>query len=398
MFRALPESPCIVMSSVNNFQILIIGGGVIGLSLARRLRKNGVGRVGVLEKNSVCGNEASFAAAGMLAPQSEADEADDFFRFCAESRDLYPAFAGELLDETGIDIELDRSGTLYLAFDEKDAKELEKRLAWQTKAGLRVEKLSAKETLKLEPNISPDVSFGLLFPNDWQVENRRLISALRKSVQINGIEIFSDAETTNLLIESGKIAGAETTKQKIFAETVVLAAGAWTSFVKIGNNGSPLQIAPARGQMLSFQAAEKLFSKVIYTRRGYLVPRRDGRILAGATVEDAGFDKGVTASGIKFLRGNAFEIAPRLADLPVAEKWAGLRPLAPDGFPVLGAFPEIENLFIATGHYRNGILLAPLTAEILANKLTGNSESEYLEIFSPRRFQMTREKLVAHRR
>ena len=374
------------MSFVKNFDILIIGGGVIGLSLARRLCKLGIRKIAIIEKNPTCGSEASAAAAGMLAPQSEANDASDFFRFGSASRDLYPLFARELFDETGVDIELNRNGTLYPAFDEEDAAELEKRFAWQNGANLKVEKLSAPEILKIEPNISPDVIFGLFFPNDWQVENRKLMTALQKFAAANGVEIYTGSEIKNLSIENGKISSAETANQKFSAEKVVLATGAWTSRIKIENCDLPLKVAPVRGQMLSFQTAERLFSKVIYTRRGYLVPRRDGRILAGATVENVGFDKIVTDSGEDFLRRNAFEIAPRLANLTVTEKWAGLRPRADDDLPVLGAFSEIENLLIATAHYRNGILLAPKTAEILADKITANSASEYLEIFSPQRF------------
>ncbi len=146
-------------------------------------------------------------------------------------------------------------------------------------------------------------------------------------------------------------------------------------------------VKPIRGQILGFRSAKRLFRMVIYSPRGYLVPRLDGRILAGATVEDVGFDKSLTASGIDTLRENALEIAPSLVNLAPSEKWVGLRPFAADGLPVLGSFPEIENLFVATAHYRNGILLAPKTAEVLADKIVGNVESEYLRIFSPRRFQ-----------
>ena len=139
--------------------------------------------------------------------------------------------------------------------------------------------------------------------------------------------------------------------------------------------------------MISFQTAKRLFQRVIYSSRGYLVPRLDGRILIGATVEDVGFDKNTTANGTEFLRETALKIAPSLVNLIVAEKWAGLRPFAADGLPVLGAFPAVENLFIAVAHYRNGILLAPVTAEIIADKIVGKVESKYLKAFSPRRFQ-----------
>jgi glycine/D-amino acid oxidase-like deaminating enzyme len=147
-------------------------------------------------------------------------------------------------------------------------------------------------------------------------------------------------------------------------------------------------VKPIRGQMIAFQTAKRLFEKVIYSPRGYLVPRIDGRILAGATVEDVGFDKNITTSGIEFLRENALEIAPSLVNLEIAEKWAGLRPCAPDNLPILGTFPQVENFFLATAHYRNGILLAPLTAQILAENIIENKESKYLKIFSPDRFQI----------
>lgn len=386
------------MSFVNNFQVLIIGGGVIGLSLARELQRRGVEKIGILEKNQICGAEASSAAAGMLAPQSEADRIDDFFRFCAESRDSYPEFAAGLFDETGTDIELDRNGTLYLAFNDEEAAELERRYAWQKNANLQIEKLTAQEVLEIEPNVSPNVVFGLLFPNDWQVENRRLIAALKDSIERSSIEVYTDTEVRRLLIENGAVIGAETANRKFYAEKIVLSAGAWSSLIDAESYHFPLKMEPIRGQMLSFQGAERLFSKVIYTARGYLVPRRSGRILAGATVEHVGFDKSLTAAGEEFLRHNAFEIAPGLAKLQLSEKWAGLRPQAADSLPILGAFPGVKNLFAATAHYRNGILLAPKTAEIMADAITGSGESAYLKAFGPQRFTAAAGKTVTNRR
>jgi glycine oxidase len=368
-----------------NSEILIIGGGVIGLSLARELHKKGFRRITILERGEI-GKESSYAAAGMLAPQTETDKDDDFFRLCAESNQIYPQFAAELFEETDVDIELDQSGTLYLAFTENDVKEIRHRFEWQTKAGLQVEHLSARETTQAEPFASPDVLESLFFPNDWQVENRKLLHALRKYCELFGIEIRENVEIKNLLIENKKIVGAETVKEKFSAETVVLATGAWTSFIKAGALDLP-KIKPLRGQMISFFTAKRLFSKVIYSPRGYIVPRADGRVLAGATVEDAGFDKGITSEGIDFVRERALEIAPSLVNLDIQDKWAGLRPFAADGLPILGKFAEIENLFIASAHFRNGILLAPLTAKILAEKIAENSDSEYLRIFNPQRFQ-----------
>lgn len=367
-----------------NSDVLIIGGGVIGLAIARELHKKGIKKITILERGAV-GKEASHAAAGMLAPHAETDKLDDFFFFCQESNRLYPAFAEELFEETGVDIELDREGTLYLAFTETDAQEIRNRFEWQKGAGLRVEHLSAQETRQTEPFVSPDVLESLFFPNDWQVENRRLIQALQKFAELNEIEIRENTEVTRLLSEDRKITGAETGAEKFFAEKVILATGAWTSFLKAGNLALP-QVKPIRGQMIAFHTAKRLFQKVIYSPRGYLVPRFDGRVLAGATVEDAGFDKSVSDAGTEFLRENALEIAPSLVNLEVAEKWAGLRPFAADGLPILGSFPQVENLFLATAHYRNGILLAPLTAKVLAEKMVENTGSNYLTVFSPNRF------------
>lgn len=366
-------------------EVLIIGGGVIGLALARQLRKKGVVKITILERRKL-GQEASHAAAGMLAPNAETGKQDDFFHLCRDSCQFYPTFAAELFDETGVDIELDQNGTLYLAFTENDVAEIRRRFQMQRENGLQVEHLTAREILKIETFVSPDVREGLFFPHDWQVENRKLLQALQKYVLLNKIEIRENTEIKNLLIENGKVIGAETETKKFLAEKVVLATGAWTSFIKA--DGFPMpKVKPIRGQMLSFQTSKRLFQKVIYSPRGYIVPRRNGRILVGATVEDVGFDKSVTPGGIDFLLKTALEIAPRLVNLEVNEKWAGLRPHSADGLPILGAFPALENLFIATAHYRNGILLAPLTAKILTDEIVENSESKYLEIFSPQRFK-----------
>ena len=264
-----------------NQAVLIIGGGVIGLSLARELKKKGITRVTILERGEI-GQEASSAAAGMLAPQAEADTKDVFFDFCSESLHLYSDFAEQLLSETGVDIELDREGTLYLAFTGKDVKEIQNRYQWQKKAGLAIESLSANEIHQFEPFVSPDVLEGLFFPNDWQVENRKLLQALRKFGELNNIEVIENAEVKRLLWETGKLIGVETKISRFLAEKVVLATGAWTSFIQTDVLELP-KVKPIRGQMISFRSAQRFFSKIIYSPRGYLVPRRDGRILAGAT-------------------------------------------------------------------------------------------------------------------
>ena len=331
---------------------LIIGGGVIGLSIARELHKRGAGSITVVDKGGI-GSEASWAAAGMLAPNAECHADDELFRICTASNALYPNFAAELLDETGIDIELDRTGTLVLAFSDQEAAEHATKYEWQRTAGITAEKLTADEIRKLEPNISPSVHSGFRYPNDWQVENRKLVAALRRYCEISGIKLIENTEITSLPDD----------------RTVIVTTGAWT------NDLLPKpEVKPIRGQMISLAGGDsRILRHVIYSPRGYVVPRIDGRILVGATVEDVGYAKEVTPEAIATLKAAGAEISPSLAKLDIAESWAGLRPFIAGELPAIGRVPELENVFVATGHYRNGILLAPITAKMIANEIIGGS-------------------------
>ncbi|MEO6051963.1 MAG: FAD-dependent oxidoreductase, partial [Pyrinomonadaceae bacterium] len=239
-----------------------------------------------------------------------------------------------------------------------------------------------------EPFISPDVRGALFFPNDWQVENRKLLAALKRYAEINSIEILENARAERLTVDDGRVIGAETQTEAITADKTVLATGAWTSLIKLGLTELPVKIEPVRGQIVAFRSAQRLFEHVIYSRRGYIVPRADGRILAGSTSENSGFDKSVTESAAASLRQIASEIAPSTARLQVSDHWSGLRPFAVDGLPVLGEIAGLDGLTIATAHYRNGILLAPLTAKIVSDNLVSEKVSGYFEIFGPDRFRL----------
>jgi glycine oxidase len=367
-----------------NYDTIIIGGGVIGLSLARELHCLGQRRIAVVERGRI-GREASFAAAGMLAPNAENEVVDDFYRFCDESRAMFPQLAQELLAETGVDIELDRSGTLYAAFTEEDSEHLNLRFARQIEAVIPVEKLTAADSLNAEPYLAENVRESLYFPNDWQVENRKLLTALKQYASVNGIELVEGTQVDSVIVEGSTVEGIAVGGRRFFAATTVLATGAWTSLIKIGDVPVPFLVKPIRGQMISFGPARRFFKRVIYSPRGYLVPRADGRILAGATVEDIGFDSTTTDDAVEGLRISAAEIAPCLADLKIAENWAGLRPFAKDGLPILGLVGGYDNLFVATAHYRNGILLAPVTAKLLAERIVNGMGSKYIGLFGPDR-------------
>ena len=374
------------MQTKESAAVAIIGGGVIGLAVARALALRGVRDVLLLERESL-GAEASSAAAGMLAPQAEANRAHEFFQLTCRSRDLYPAFAAALMDETGIDIELETTGTLYLAFTAHDEEELKKRYAWQKEAGLPIENLSAVEVRQLEPSINEDVRAALKFPFDSQVENRRLINALVAANERLGVHLDTGTAVVSLKTERGRIIGLETSRGFVATDAVVIAAGAWSSLLGAADKALPnLRIKPVRGQMLCFEPRPQIARHVIYSPRGYVVPRRDGRLLAGSTTEHAGFEKQVTAAGVQSILAAALEISPRIATLPMTDSWAGLRPRAADTLPVLGPCAEIAGVYYATGHYRNGILLAPVTGELIAAAIIDKTFPESLAIFSPDRF------------
>ncbi len=367
------------------YEVLIIGGGVIGLTIARELNRNGVGKIAVVERGNV-GEEASWAAAGMLSPNVETDVGSVFHRFCRESLEMYPHFAGGLFDETGIDVEVDRSGTMFVAFGEDDGKKLLVEYRKLRDAGIETETLSQEDILKAEPELSSSVQTGLSFPQDWQVENRKLLAALRQYAELNGIEIIENAEVNELIVEAGRVRGVRTANAEYFADATVLATGAWTSLIKFGNLASPVNIKPIRGQMIWFDCGKRLLEKVVYGPGCYLVPRVDGRILAGSTTEDVGFEKGVTQSAIEELSVAACEILSALRKFEIAGSWSGLRPRSDDEMPVIGSLAGFEGLVIATGHYRNGILAAPHTAKIVAERIVSGAKSAYFDTFDPNRF------------
>jgi glycine oxidase len=364
--------------------VIIVGGGVIGLSIARSLALKGVRDILVLERSSL-GTEASFAAGGMLAPQAEADSRDQFFDLLFESRVLYPDFAADLRNETGIDVELDTTGTLYLAFNQQDQNEINERYEWQTCAGLPVEKLTADEARMLEPCIASNLTGALRFPLDIQVENRRLLSALANSVNELGVRTLCGVNVDSIQTEKFRVKGVQTSAGEFHCSTVVLAAGPWTSSIA-SSIATGVKVEPVRGQMICLTSQPRLTRHVIYSPRGYVVPRQDGRLLAGSTSEAAGFEKAVTVAGVNQIMGNALEIAPSVASLRVVDFWSGLRPKAPDGLPVLGPCGEIDGLIYATGHYRNGILLAPITGELIARTIVEGSLPASLAPFGPDRF------------
>lgn len=379
-----------------SFDTAIIGGGVIGCSIAWRLAQAGQ-RVVVIERGAI-GQEASWAAGGMLTPLAEADRADAFFDLCVASRALYAEFARELRQASGIDIEYRTEGTLYLALTDEDEEELEHRWHWQHAAGLNVKKLKADCVRKLEPLVTDKLRWALKFPDDHQVDNRRLVKALELAARKAGVVFQPRTEALSVEIANARVTGVLTSRERLAANTVILAAGSWSTTIPTQAGpiqAGPLQagllshlakVNPVRGQMVAFEMPEPPLQHVVYARDAYLIPRLSGYVIAGSTTEDAGYDKRNTAGGIASIIQRACTLAPALAVQPLVETWAGLRPKAGDDWPVLGTDTEMQGLIYATGHYRNGILLTPITARAISELVLGGEPSVDLTPFRLTRF------------
>ncbi|MBM4381332.1 MAG: glycine oxidase ThiO, partial [Deltaproteobacteria bacterium] len=347
-------------------RVVVIGGGIMGCSVGWRLAQGGA-EVTIVER-AVPGAEASSAAAGMLAPQMEAERPGPFLELCLRSRGTYPAFAAELQELTGVDVQYVPSGILKLAFDEAGAQELSERVAWQQAVGLRAALLDGPGARALEPGVSDRVVCAAHFPDDHQVDNQLLMRALTMAAARAGAT-FRTGVVRGVLEEKGRAAGVDVEGERMEADAVVVAAGSWSGLVP-GAGISPSTVKPARGQMVQFQLRLPPFRSMLSSPQGYLVPRRDGRVIAGSTLEFKGFDKAVTAEGLRRLLDMALTVFPALADAPVQAHWAGLRPWTEDHAPLLGE-GSLPGLHLATGHFRNGILLAPITARLVADALLG---------------------------
>ncbi len=359
------------MSDIASFDHLIIGGGIIGLTIARELHRRGERSIAVVDQG-IIGNEASWAAAGMLAPNIEAHRSVEFCRVCSDSLALYPGFISDLQAETDIAIDFNTNGILLVSFNEDPLPENSGKT------------LSRTEINHLEPRVSPNVRDGVLFPNEGQVDNRILLKALRRYAVINDIRLFENTQITELLVKDGRAQGAVGPTARFSAASTIVATGAWTSLITISGKPSPFEIKPVKGQMIALNSSIDL-SHVIFSPRGYLVPRSAGKILVGATVENTGFDKRFTPDAARELHVAAAEMVPDLASAKIVDQWAGLRPHAPNGTPIIGPVPDVRDLYLATGHFRNGILLAPLTAAYIADDVQGKTPSSERHPFLPER-------------
>jgi glycine oxidase len=356
--------------------VIVIGGGVIGLSIARELA--GHKSVLLLDRGPT-GEGTSRAAAGMLAPLSEAEDQTPFLRLCMASHALYSRFVADVQRESDLDVGYASEGLLCLASSEESGAILHRRYEWQRQAGFAVELLTADELHQMEPLVTARISTAVFMPGETSVAPRRLVSALRESCFKRGVEIRTGLHVEGLsqnMVHAGKMT--------LEAATIVVASGVWSGQFRGLNPRIPVH--PCKGQILSLGMPQGAFRRMIRWGRSYFVPRRTGELVLGATSEDdAGFDLSTTPAGLGRLLLDAQEMSTHVGPYPILETWAGLRPATPDGLPILGP-SAVPGVYYATGHHRNGVLLAPITASIVSDLLENRPTAVNIEPYSPSRF------------
>jgi glycine oxidase len=365
---------------------VIIGAGVIGLGIAWRLAQAGC-HVTVYDRGKA-GHGASWAAAGMLAAAAETEPGEEqLLALTLASQRMWPGFARELEAAAATSIGYRDEGTIVVALTRDDAEQLRFTYNFQRSLGLELEWLSGAEARRREPHLRPGIPGAVLSPGDHQVENRRLVEALAQAAQQAGAALHECCPVKEVEIARGRASGVVTDRGRDPAEIVVLAAGAWSREIGgIPDAGLP-PVRPIKGQMLALgmDPAAPLLRHVVWLPRGYLVPRNDGTLVVGGTVEERGFDDRLTAGGLLALLEGAWRAVPGIEELPIAETWVGFRPGSRDDAPILGP-SGIEGLVIATGHHRNGILLTPVTAETISAYILTGSLPRAAEPFTPARF------------
>jgi glycine oxidase len=382
-----------------SFDVAVIGGGIVGLALAWRARARGLSVI-LLERGQPGGGTSSVAA-GMLAPATEADAGEPaLLALGLDSAARWPDFAAELEESSGIDVGYRASGTLLVARDRDEAEALERERELRERFDLRVGRLIGSAARRLEPALAPSTRLALLAPDDHSVDPRAVCRALAAATEREGVHLRRGAEVVELMIAGGCVTGvALAGGERVAADRVAVAAGPWSAALPGIPRDARVPVRPVKGQTLRLRnpAGLGLIERAVRwigPTAGYLVPRADGELVLGATVEERGFDTTVTALGVWELLRDAAEIVPGVLELTVTELLAGMRPGTPDNAPLLGAVGAVEGLYYATGHHRNGVLLAPITAELVAAELAGDASQrphspdreDVAHPFSPDRF------------
>jgi glycine oxidase len=367
---------------MKKFDVAVAGGGLIGGSIALELARAGL-RVGLFDRQEP-GQEASWAGAGILSPAPESAAMISLVPLGKASMALYPDFVRMVEEISGQSAGYRPRGTLQALFLPDAREELSTVIALHHGLGLKAEPLRADDARELEPSLSEDLEAAVLRPDEASVDNRAMTQAVLEAARRSGVQFFAGSSVEAIWRKGGRCLGLHLKNEKIEAQWTVIAAGCFSAGIE--GVGSYAPVRPAKGQMISLRADDLHIERVLWSAKIYLVPRNDGRILAGATVEYTGFEKSVTAGGIEKILAGAIELSPDLANARVEETWAGLRPDSPDHLPILGP-TDIDGLLIATGHFRGGILLTPITAHLVQEWVTQQRVSVDWDRFSPMRFQ-----------
>lgn len=353
---------------MNKTDILIIGGGVSGLLTARELAESGA-RICLLERQALA-KESSWAGGGILSPLKPWRMPEAVTRLCRFSQGLYPQLSQTLLETTGIDPEWIVSGLIFL-----DDEEQAQAMPWLQQQPLESENLGQTELRSREPHLKDSFHSGLLLPEIAQVRNPRLLAALRNDLEAKGVVLLEQHPVTKLLTQGNRVTGLSSLGETWTAESFVLTAGAWSGLVAESSGLPRLPVAPVKGEMLIFKAEPGLLNCMVLAGGRYLIPRRDGRILAGSTVESAGFNKSISLHAQLALKSFALQTLPALANYPIEKHWSGLRPGSPLGIPYIGPHPRLNNLYLNCGHFRNGFVMAPASARLVADHVLHRSPS-----------------------
>ena len=362
-----------------NYDVVVVGGGVVGAACARELARNGR-RVAVLDPEGVRG-QAWHASAGMLAPQIEGRQGDPLFELGLAGRELYGGLAETLRDATGIDIELWQGGSASVALHDAQAADLRSKVAWQRQQGHVCDWLDADEVRARYPWLGPCVG-ALWAPHEGALNPVRLVEALRADARAHSAALIDD-EAVALDQRGDRILGVTGRRARYSAGAVVIAAGAWSRLIR--GLPRPLPVEPVRGQIVALRWPAGIERAIVCHGDCYLLARGDEAI-AGSTMEYVGYDASVTSAGLGRILTAAVALCPPLGGLPVSRSWAGLRPMTPDGLPILGAEPRLEGLWYAAGYGRVGVLLAGITAMLLRLMMNGQTPTEDLTALRPERF------------